>query len=86
MSKLIKTLGRKWTLEILHLLSSQDEVRYSKIEEIVSNPRTSSRRLNELAELRLIDRIVSEDRTVSYKLTTKGRELVKLVDKIIGLE
>lgn len=86
MSKYIKALSRKWTLQILSFMLKHEEVRYKEIEVLISNPRTSSRLLKELTQLGLISRKVLVDRTVSYKLTSMGRELMKLVDKISQLE
>ena len=86
MSKFIKALSRKWTLQILSFMLEHEEVRYKELEELISNPRTSSRLLKELTKLGIIVRKVSEDRTVSYKLTSRGKELMKLVDRITELE
>jgi len=63
-----------------------EEVRYKEIEVLISNPRTSSRLLKELTQLGLITRKVAEDRTVNYKLTSLGKELMKLINKISQLE
>lgn len=86
MSGFIKALSRKYTLKILSLMLKHEEVRYKEIEDIISNPRTCSRLLKELSKLGIITRKVSENRTVSYALTSRGKELMKLVNRISELE
>jgi len=86
MSRFIKALSRKYTLRILSFMSKHEEVRYKEIEDIISNPRTCSRLLKELTKFGIIKRRVSEDRTVFYTLTSIGKELMKLTDRISELE
>lgn len=81
---IFKILGKKWTLEILKFLS--DSMRsFSEVEELVKNPKTTSDRLKELEELKVVEREVQQDkqRSVKYELTKLGRELL---ERIIVIE
>lgn len=83
---IFEILGKKWTLEILKFLTNSARS-FSEIEEVVKNPRTTSNRLRELEELKVIEREVQQDkqRSVKYGLTKLGRELVMKIEEVENL-
>jgi len=80
---IFEILGKKWTLEILKLLTDSDRS-FSEIEELVKNPKTTSDRLKELEELKIVEREVQQDkqRSVKYRLTELGKNLVPKIKAI----
>jgi DNA-binding HxlR family transcriptional regulator len=74
LSRIFKTLARTGTLEILKHLEKKEGMKYAEIEALIGSPSTT-RRLNELEELRILKReILSEKyRPVKYSLTKKGK-------------
>ncbi|MFW9948051.1 MAG: winged helix-turn-helix transcriptional regulator [Candidatus Odinarchaeota archaeon] len=80
---IFEILGKKWTLEILKLLTDDDRS-FSEIEKLVKNPKTTSDRLKELEELKIVEREVQQDkqRTVKYGLTELGKSLVPKIEAI----
>ena len=83
MPKILETIGKKGSWEILMVLYKNGESNFTDLQEKTKiNTRTLSRRLKELREINLIKRIVNDDRTVNYTLTQKGK---KIVDTLILL-
>lgn len=85
---LLKVVSRKGAKEIVLTLKQKGELTYSDIEFIISNPRTTSRRLDELCKAGIIKRKVLSDkyRSVSYSLTQKGEEVIKILTMIEKIE
>ncbi len=81
---IFEILGKKWTLEILAFLTDCKR-NFSEIEDLVKNPKSTSDRLKDLEELKIIKREVQQDRqrTVKYGLTELGKGLII---KINGIE
>lgn len=81
---IFKILGKKWTLEILKFLTDSSRS-FSEIEDLVKNPKTTSDRLRELEELKVIVREVQQDklRSVKYGLTKLGKDVIK---RIVDIE
>jgi len=84
----LKAISRKGAKEIVLTLKQRGELTYSEIESIISNPRTTSRRLDELSKLGIIKRKVLPDkyRSVSYSLTQKGEEVIKILTTVEKIE
>jgi len=74
----MEIIGQKWTALILRDLAS-DECRFAELERSISglNPRTLSKRLEDLAEHGIVERCPS---STSYRLTQKGRDLVPVLE------
>lgn len=79
-----KNLAKKGAKEILYSLKENKEMNFTELKNLTGSPTTTSKRLDELTELELIDRDVQNDkfRSVQYSLTEKGSKVVKLVRKI----
>jgi len=86
--KLFKILGRVGTVEILFTLYRKGACRYSELESLVGNPRSTSKRLKDLVALKLVDRKILADkyRSVDYSLTPVGKEIVSHLVAIKELE
>jgi DNA-binding HxlR family transcriptional regulator len=73
----VKRLGRKWTLLILRDMAFLKLTRFGQI--LRNNPgltpRVLSRRLDQMEEEGLVERIAGRD-TVSYRLTDRGEDAV----------
>lgn len=73
---------RRWNLEILYLLSVENQLRYSEIRSFVKgiSGRSLSLKLDEMEQLGLVARHVSTGKPphVSYSLTDQGRLLTRL--------
>lgn len=78
---ILRIISKRGSKEILLSLKERKELTYTEIESLISNPRTTSKRLNELCSLGVIKRNVLPDkyRSVSYSLTKKGEEIVKIL-------
>ena len=73
----VKRLGRKWTLLILRDMAF---LKLNRFGQILRNnpgltPRVLSRRLDEMEEEGLVERLERED-TVTYRLTGRGEDAV----------
>jgi len=73
----VKRLGRKWTLLILRDMAF---LKLNRFGQILRNnpgltPRVLSRRLDQMQEEGLVDRIEGQD-TVTYRLTDRGEDAV----------
>ena len=81
---ILKAISKKGAREILLNLKQRGELTYTEIEALISNPRTTSRRLNELCEIGIIKRKVLSDkyRSVAYSLTPKGEEVLKILTMV----
>lgn len=77
-----KVFQRRGTVEILVLLSGASSLRFSGIDQSLTNiaPQVVSARLAELREIGMVDRTVSEGPplTTSYSLTELGAELAAI--------
>jgi DNA-binding HxlR family transcriptional regulator len=82
--KILSIVSKKGSKEILLSLEEKGKLTYTDIESLIGNPRTTSKRLNELCSLNIIKREVLPDkyRSVSYSLTPKGKEIVKILIQI----
>ncbi|TAH35666.1 transcriptional regulator [Candidatus Saccharibacteria bacterium] len=71
-------IGSKWTALILRDLA-QDNCRFADLERSIPglNPRTLSKRLEDLAEHHIIERCTGSP---SYHLTQKGRDLIPVLE------
>lgn len=88
MSRIFKTLARAGALEIIkNLEERKGGMKYNEIESMIGSPSTTTRRLNELEELRVVKReILSEKyRPVKYSLTKRGKGLFNLIKEIESL-
>ncbi|WP_449462985.1 helix-turn-helix domain-containing protein [Tardisphaera miroshnichenkoae] len=81
--KVIRVLGKRYTLLIVGLLGNRGEVGFNDIARAVGRPRANllSRRLRELEEVGLARRRVIQQRPVrvAYSLTDAGLQLRKLL-------
>tara|TARA_Y100000310_G_C20683815_1_gene817689 strand:- start:1274 stop:1552 length:279 start_codon:yes stop_codon:yes gene_type:complete len=86
-NNLINLLGKKFTIEILSLLMDKS-LKYTEIEKITKNPKTTNIRLNEMTTEGLIERNVLNEkyRPVVYQITEKGKSALKLIGKINQLK
>lgn len=74
----MEIIGSKWTALILRDLA-QDECRFADLERSITglNPRTLSKRLEDLAEHGIVERC---EGSTSYRLTQKGRDLIPVLE------
>ena len=81
--KIMKVLGKEYTLLIIGLLGNREKVGFNEIARNVGNPRPNllSRRLKELIEAGLVSRKSVKGRSLvsEYSLTEDGRELRSLL-------
>ncbi|MDH5780105.1 MAG: helix-turn-helix transcriptional regulator [Candidatus Bathyarchaeota archaeon] len=79
-------MGRKGTMRILKTLSSGRK-RFTDIYEDFRNPATLTRRLRELEEKGLVERIPlidpGESAVIYYKLTDKGKSVLEIFNRLI---
>lgn len=76
-------VGKKRTLEILHLLAGEGTLNYSDVEDRVdTSSDVLTNRLKTLAEYGLVERIENSQRDVRYSVTDKGEEFLELLDEI----
>ena len=76
--KLLETLGKPHTLQILYGLYARSPMRFVEIQkEVKVQPKTLASRLQELVKLKLVDRVAFNEipPRVDYSLTQKGKEL-----------
>ena len=75
----MKTFVRKWTVEIMYCLYTNDTMRFSELMQMLGgiSSRTLSDRLKQLGDLGLVDRDVVPDKPVkiNYSLTPAGKKL-----------
>lgn len=83
-SAVTRLLGSRWTMQIIHHL--RERRRYCELQELVGavNPATFTQRLRFLERQGLIARHEDPEnaRHVEYELTTKGRELLPVLDAL----
>lgn len=81
-AKIIKIIGSKWTLNILHELFNGQK-RFGQLQQSLNgiSPKTLSHRLKELEIAGIISKTVFAEVPlhVEYNLTTKGQSLDKLI-------
>lgn len=76
----METLGRRWTLLIVGVLGNKQGCRFNEIKRSIPGitARAVSERLEELAGMGLVERLVDSTKNppaVSYQLTGRGRGL-----------
>lgn len=79
--KLLETLGKPHTLNILYALGIHSPLRFTEMEKYLDlQPKMVSARLRELVNLGLVERHPHNEipPRVDYKLTQKGRDLAKM--------
>jgi DNA-binding HxlR family transcriptional regulator len=81
--KAVEEIGSKWRLNVLHDLQ-EGEKRFNEIKESTgASSSTLSRVLDDLEELRLVERRVEERPIASYyRLTEKGEALNPALDEL----
>lgn len=74
----MEIIGQKWTALILRDLAS-NECRFADLERSIGglNPRTLSKRLEDLSDRGIIERCPG---STSYRLTPKGRDLIPVLE------
>lgn len=81
-----EVLCRKWGLEILRFLATEDTQNYTQIEaEFETSSDVITTRLRELEDVGLITRNEKSARDVQYSITTDGERLLELVDEVYEL-
>ena len=82
--ELLEILTKSKSLHILLILHEESgPLRFTKLKSSVdSSGTTVSRRLNELEEYGLVKRMVSESKSISYKLTEKSESLAPIIQSM----
>ena len=82
--ELLEILTKSKSLHILLILhEASGSLRFTKLKSSVdSSGTTVSRRLNELEEYGLVKRMVSESKSISYKLTEKSESLAPIIQSM----
>ena len=82
--KLAKLLTHKEGIALMELIATRKEVPYADLKEVTPNEVTLKRRLDELKELGLIQRVILDKKykPTIYRVTSKGEEVFKLVQQI----
>jgi DNA-binding HxlR family transcriptional regulator len=77
-------LGRKYTLELVELLSLQENMSFNGISRTIRNIRSKilSKRLKELEEQNIVVKIHFSPDKISYHLTEKGKELQDIIHNL----
>lgn len=81
----IDLLSRRHAMTIIWLLQQREPRRFNDIKRAIElNPVTLTQRLNELVEAGILSRHTFNETPprVEYSLTTKGRDLVPLMDQL----
>ena len=85
--KLLETLGKPHTLEILYGLGIRSPLRFTEVQKYLDlQPKTVSTRLRELVKLGIVARHSYNEipPRVDYELTQKGRDLGRMFDALHG--
>ena len=87
MKNLLKTLAKTGCANIITALYKQ-KLSFNKIAKMVDYPSTATRRLNELIQHGIVERIVLQNRqrSVEYKLTFKGKDVAEVLIKLEQIE
>ena len=75
---------KRYAIQILRLIGEKPK-RFSELRKEIRNKRTLSSRISELLEFGLVEIIpvrVGQKYANYYKLTTKGKEIIKLLKRI----
>lgn len=84
--RLLRTLCKKDGIEILSTLKDGEKMSFTEIKEATeSTDGTTSRRLQELLDYGLVKAEGQEGCLKCWKITDKGREIQKVVMKILNL-
>jgi DNA-binding HxlR family transcriptional regulator len=84
MQQFLQTLGEKWVLPIVSLLFF-DQVRFSRLrKELKITSRTLSRKLKELEELGVVQRLCDDAGHTWYCLTGTGKELYTSISRMFN--
>jgi DNA-binding HxlR family transcriptional regulator len=82
----MELVGDKYSLQLLHLLTTQQVMRFVELEEQIPgiSPRTLSARLKHLEKVRLIDRhqYSTIPPKVEYRLTERGADLAHTLEAL----
>lgn len=87
MKKIISALAKSKAIDIIALLSEKGELRYSEIKQL-GHYTTVSRRLKDLEKMGMVKRKVKAEYPpkVTYKLTEKGKKLLKLLAELDSMQ
>ena len=72
----------EYRIKVLKLLKNKTYLPSELAKELDINRASISRILKALNEKKLVDRLSTKSRTITYLITKKGIELVKLLEKI----
>lgn len=80
----LKILSDYWTLRLIDELSDGGSLRFNELERRLDgiNTATLSKRLKEMLESGLIDRIESSRADVAYSLTSLGTEAIPILNAV----
>lgn len=82
---LTSVISRKWRLEIIYVLSSRDEARFTDIKSEIDG--ISKKMLsNSLRNLRKLNIIEKDEEKRVYSVSKKGKELLKQLDELGNLQ
>ena len=86
-TSIVKEISREWALEIIRVLTDNNKLRYSEIQNLLNgiSPKTLSNRLKELGACGIISRTVYPETPpkVEYSLTPKGRDLERSLQRVV---
>jgi DNA-binding HxlR family transcriptional regulator len=85
---LLQILGQSHSMEILKSLSKR-QMRFVDLKEICSSNRTRAARLKELQDkglIKVVPKILGKRAYTFYEITSRGKEALKLSEKLIFLE
>lgn len=87
MGKIVKTLSRSKSIEILFALEKK-KLKFKEIVRVAGNTTTTMRRTQDLQNAGLVSRKVLQDRqrSVEYSLTKKGKGTIPLIKELLNLE
>lgn len=82
--KLAKLLTHKDGIELFELIATRKKVPYTELKGITPNEVTLKKRLDELKELGLVKREILDEkyRPTIYRVTSKGEEIFRQIEKI----
>lgn len=78
-----KFIGKAKSMEILFALE-EGKLTFGRIKNIAGNSTTATRRLKEMLKIGIIKREFAENKlgTVEYRLTTKGKEVIRIMKRL----
>lgn len=85
-TKTVKIIGSKWTIQILYQLCQVNTMRFGQLQRALDgiSPRTLSARLQELEKHRIVNKKIFKEipLRVEYSLTEKGTSLKEVINKM----